>query len=159
MLEPAEYFGGKLSAAPVGSLILPRHQYEFPFLMGTSEGNPIGVFLDGQYRFSTVDNRNFDHWGGLIIPNVAILADEFALTPEVGRWGTLIRARDKIAVAAAPPMRHGFGQVMQVDLVTDLLSCGEGEHVGFLHWQIVLRAGSEQRVLFDVDLRESTQTQ
>ena len=157
MLEPKEYFVGNLTAAPAGSLVLPRNQHELPVLMGLRGEGRIGVFLGEPFRFSTLENDNFDDWAGLIVPGVTILADESTLTPEIKRLGTLVRLKDKIALAASPPVRHGFGQMIRVDLATDLPPCADTEQAGFLHWQIVLGRGVERRVLFNVDLREIDQ--
>lgn len=156
MLEPHECFAGTLMDAKPGTLVLPRTKYESHFLVGSYGENIFAVFLEGEHKFHSMNCEDRDNWKGLLIPNVRVSVDLSSVV-DPGRTdqrpGMLVRLLDKMSIWSFGANRFSH-QMSRIDLVGSLPPCGSEMQAGFLHWQVVLGRGAEQRVLFDVDLRD-----
>lgn len=157
MLEPHEFFVGTLDDTRPGTLVLPRHQYEMPFLVGTIKGEPVAMVLAGDHAWHTMPCANSINWRGMLIPDIAVVVDHTSLVdPERGDapLGSVVRMADKLAIRALEE-RGGFrGQGVLIELANDLPAGDSSYRAAFLHWQVVLGRGDQRRVLFEVDLRK-----
>ena len=148
-LEPNEFYVGSLAMAEPGSLMLPRKSYEEAFFIGQSEGAKFAVFLGHKHRFHSFSCVGADNWKGIVVPNVKIILDQETLVDplEHGRIaGMLIRKQDNACVLAHPNQR--FSHFFEHIQVADGLPIGSPDlQAGFLHWQIAIGSGDNQRVL------------
>lgn len=154
MLAPEEFTVGSFSSAPVGSLILPRTEYEAIVLVGVLQDAETAVFLSESHQFECFGTKESENWSGLIIPNVSIEVDEttaFDATHGFAPLGALVRTADHFSIVAMPDRMRG--RRFQVNLRRGLPSIGS-EAVGFSKWQVVLGTGENKRVLHKVQVAE-----
>lgn len=156
MLEPHECFAGTLMDAQPGWLMLPSTQRESRFLVGAYGEKIFAVFLDGNLMLHSMDCKDADHAEGLLVPNVRVLVDPSSIVDprqDGPRYGMLVRHLDKLSIWTIGQNRFSHNMA-RIDLACDLPSSASAKQAGFLHWQIVVGQGTEQRLLFDLDLRE-----
>jgi hypothetical protein len=159
MLEPHEYLAGTLMDAKPGTLLLPSTRSESRFLVGTYGEKIYAVFLDGHLTFHSMDCKDAGHAEGLLIPNVRVLVDPSSVIDprqDGPRAGMLIRHLDKLSIWTIGQNRFSHNMA-RIDLVSDLPPSASAKQVGFLRWQIVLGKWTEQRVLFEMDLRDKNE--
>ena len=149
MLKPSEFSAGTLASAKPLSLLLPRGQYEQPFLIGAQDGKGIAVLLSnqGDYRYQAFTTADAHNWSGLIIADVSIEVDETSVyDPNQGnRLGSIVRSGTILAIAATPESWRGGSHL--VPLVEGLPDLAERAGAGFTRWQIVIGEGTDKRVL------------
>ena len=151
MLKPDQFFTGTLAQAAPLSLVLPRNQYEKPFIVGTGDGKPIAVCLEreGDFTFGYFFSENATNWRGLIIPDIAIEVDETSLydpSYNSARLGSLVRSETRLGIAAKPEGGWRGGHTL-IPLVEGLPAVPDDASAGFTRWQIVIGDGTEKRVL------------
>jgi len=153
MLSPEEFIVGNFKQAEPGSLVFPRTAYEELALICEGDGDPIAVFLSGDYAFQSFRTNEADNWKGIIVPNVRIEVDElsaFDLNYNDPSLGAMIREKSSLFLRTKYS-EHRWGSVPVV-VQSGLPECQESAE--FTKWQIVIGNGDDKRVLHMVDLNE-----
>lgn len=151
MLSPEEFTVGTFKQAEPGSLVFPRTAYEELALICEGDGDPIAVFLSGDYAFQSFRSNEADNWKGIIVPNVRIEVDElsvFDLNYNDSSLGVMIREKSSLLLRSKS-LEFRCGSVPVV-VKSGLPDCQESAE--FTRWQIVIGYGDDKRVLHMVDL-------
>jgi len=154
MLKISEFFSGTIAEAGVGSLILPRSNYDHAAVIGTVDDAPFAVFIDGPHRFRGFPSSGNTRYGGVIIPDVSFEVDERSVV-DPHRFdvplGAIICRDGLLGISAAG--EHAFRGANLVELGSGH-SKGTTE-VAFSRWHVVLGSASEKRILFKVDVTQA----
>lgn len=157
MLEAHEFTVGCLGEATPLTLVLPLDSgHGTSFLVGSSEGEAVAVFLDGAYRYQAFKTAGNDSWDGLLIPDVRIEVDEkSAFDPNVQLpvLGAVVRKGSDFVLNTRA--EHWYGRVWPITLVGGADAAARIA-AGFSRWNVVLGQGSEKRVLFEASVMESS---
>lgn len=153
MLEAHEFTVGYLKDAKPLTLVLSRgNAHGAPFLVGTSKGETVAVFLSGDYQYQAFKTAGNNSWEGILVPDVRIEVDEksvFDPNMHPAVFGAVICEGSGLILNA----RDGDwrGMAWPIGLVEGVEGAARVS-VGFSQWNIVLGAGNEKRVLFEVSL-------
>lgn len=156
MLEAHEFTVGSLEGAKPLTLVLSRGDARgASFLVGSSGGEVVAVFLDGEYQYRAFKTAGNDYWEGILVPDVRIEVDEksvFDPNAQPGILGAVICKGSGLDLNAnAENWRR---MVWPITLVEGAEAAARTS-VGFSRWNVVLGVGSEKRVLFNVSVGES----
>ncbi|CAN5407436.1 hypothetical protein BH09PSE1_BH09PSE1_11320 [soil metagenome] len=154
MLSIDEFSVGSLAQARPLSLMLPRGQYERPFLIGSKNGKAVAIVLqkDGDFRFNAFGCEGADNWSGLLIPGVALQVDEASLHDLTRRdppLGSIVRSGTALKIVTT--LEGWQSQTSFTPVIEDLPDTGS-ERACFTRWQIVLGTGTDKRILKSIDV-------
>lgn len=154
MLLPDEFTVGQLGDAVPLTLMLPRSEYEYHFLIGGSPDEPVAICLSEGHRYEAFQSAGNDAHKGLLIPNVRIEVDPSSVLDPNSHdvpLGAIIRRGTNLGVMAKLG-GQGFYSGQVAILVSGLPEAREGYAVGFRRWAITLGADQSHRNLFEVNL-------
>jgi hypothetical protein len=154
MLLAEEFSVGPVTDAVPLTLMLPRSEYELPFLIGGTRDDPIAVCLGGDYLYRAFHCSGNDAHKGMLIPNVRVEVDTSTMFDASGHdvpLGSMVRRGTNLGIVARLDDRGSYWAQVVV-LVSDLADAREGYGVGFRRWAVALGTGENRRVLFEVDL-------
>ncbi len=157
MLSADEFAVGFLAEVTGLSLVLPRTQYELPFLVVPCAPEAVAICLEGQQAFYSFPSKGNRSWKGVIIPNVQIELDETSLFDADNRFapsGTMVRRSTDLVLMTKEP--GGFHAPIAAAVLTNLPACADDMTVGFSGWQVVLRKGDETRILKRIEIKQSS---
>lgn len=155
MLAPQEFSPGSLADASPLSLVLPRNKRESHFLVGLVDDAPFAVFLSDQWRFRGFSCSESSHYGGIIIPNIAIEMDPASSFMSDGFHapaGSLVRKGTGLYLSFLHERGLSRGSPLMC-LVDDLPEAKE--EAGFLRWAISIGVGPSKRTLHSVSIEAS----
>src|SRR5690606_11170023 len=135
MLKTTEVFGCTIAEAGVGSLILPRSNYDHPAVIGTVQGAPFIVFIGGAHRFRGFPSSGNTNYGGLIVPDASFEIDETSVIDPYksdAPLGAIICREGLVCISAAG--EHAYRGENLVELGA-CHSKGTAE-VAFLRWHV-----------------------
>lgn len=157
MLLPDEFTVGQLGDAVPLTLMLPRSEYEYHFLIGGSPGEPVAMCLSEGQRYEAFKSAGNDAHKGMLIPNVRIEVDPSSVLDPNSQQVTLgVIIRQGMSMGVMAKLRgQGFYSGQVVPLVSGLPEARDGHAVGFRRWAITLGADKNRRSLFEVDLSKS----
>ena len=160
MLRPDQIAGGYLADATGLTLVLPRTEFEKPFLVTHATDPAMAVMLDtGERGFMSFASGDNCHWQGALIPGVAIELDETSLfDPQVEGMpaGGLVRIDKRLCIATALEANLFPVRPHLVTLIEDLPMSGDGLQLGFRRWFIIIGHGETRRELHCVDVATKT---
>lgn len=148
MLAPEEFTVGSFSTATPLSLILPRSASEFPMLVGHIDGTLAGAILSEQYAFECIEGDPSGNWAGLIIPDVRVEVEEtsvFTADHIAGAPGTMIRSDTRLLLRVKRDRSNVSERAITLH---EGLPPTDDRKAGFQHWQIVIGAGIDKRILW-----------